>query len=144
MADDTKPNFGELLGMRLVERSEGMAVFELDLREEHCNLYGSVHGGVVMAMLDACGLWAGASNSEEGASAPPRAATAAMNCNFLRAARLEETSRLRATAQVTRQGRSMYFASITLHAHPVGRLIATAQGVYGVSSGHAASSGTRR
>lgn len=139
MSEDARPNFGKLLGMRLVERAEGMAVFELELRAEHCNVHGGVHGGVVMAMLDASGLWSGPS---EDAAAPPRAATAALNCNFLRAARLAETSLLRATAQVTRQGRSMYFASITLHARPGEHLLATAQGVYGMSPARADASGT--
>lgn len=134
MDERNRPNFGAMLGMRLVERAEGHAVFELDLREEHCNLLGSVHGGVVMAMLDACGLWAGPSPEGAGASTAPRAATAALNCNFLRAARLADTTLLRATAHVTRRGRSMYFSSIELHGHPDGQLLATAQGVYGLAA----------
>lgn len=129
-----KAHFGEVLGMRLVERADGHAVFELDLREELCNLHGSVHGGVVMSMLDAAGLWAGGTAGRS-ATEPPRAATAALNCNFLRAARLAETSVLRATASVTKRGRTTYFSSILLHSHPGGDLLASAQGVYIVPGG---------
>lgn len=124
-----KKHFGEMLGLRLVERAGGRAVFELDLRDEHCNLNGSVHGGVVMAMLDATGLWADASASGDPAETP-RGATVALNCNFLRAARLADTRLLRASAEVTRRGRSMYFSSIAVHALPGEHLLATGQGVY--------------
>jgi len=129
-----KTHFGKVLGMRLVERGEGHAVFELDLREELCNLHGSAHGGVVMSMLDAAGLWAGGTAGRN-ATEPPRATTAALNCNFLRAAWLTETRVLRATATVTKRGRSTYFSSILVHSHPAGDLLASAQGVYIVPGG---------
>ena len=135
-------HFGEVLGMRLVERTEGHAVFELDLRQELCNLHGSVHGGVVMSMLDAAGLWAGGTAGRN-ATEPPRATTAALNCNFLRAAWLTETRVLRATATVTKRGRSTYFSSILLHSHPGGDLLASAQGVYVVTGGAEPRTATR-
>lgn len=43
---------GALVGMRLVEVSEGRAVFELQPAEYHYNPIGSVHGGIAATLLD--------------------------------------------------------------------------------------------
>ena len=40
---------------------------------------------------------------------------------------------MRATIRVVKRGRTMYFSSIDVTAEPAGRLIASAQGVYGVT-----------
>lgn len=41
-----------LLGMRVVEASRGRARLSLELREEHLNHAGLIHGGVVMSLAD--------------------------------------------------------------------------------------------
>jgi uncharacterized protein (TIGR00369 family) len=46
------PPFATLLGVRLVEVSDGCAVFEATPREEHYNPAGVVHGGFAMSLLD--------------------------------------------------------------------------------------------
>ncbi|HMN82071.1 MAG TPA: PaaI family thioesterase [Burkholderiaceae bacterium] len=122
-------HFGEVLGMRLTERADGRAQFTLELRPELCNVHGSVHGGVVMAVLDAVGLWALPSEPGRMTDAP-RAATAAFNCNFLRAARRDQSQALRATGTLVKRGRTTYFATAELHSEPDGQLLATGQGVY--------------
>lgn len=129
-----KPHFGAMLGFERIESAENTSIFELRLRPEHCNQYGSVHGGVLMSLLDAAGLWAGAYRNGTLSSA----STAALNCNFLRGARWGEVVGLRATGEVTKRGKSLYFSSTRVHACPSGDLLATGQGVYGSAPGQAA------
>lgn len=124
-------HFGAMLGFEHVESAEDTAVFELKLRPEHCNLHGRVHGGVLMSLLDAAGLWAGAYRN----GTLSKASTAALNCNFLRGVRLGEIGSLRATGEVTKRGKSMYFSSIWVRTWPNGDLIASGQGVYSVAPG---------
>lgn len=40
------------LGMEVLEMGEGRAKLRLEVRDEHKNLYGIVHGGVLAALLD--------------------------------------------------------------------------------------------
>lgn len=120
-------NFGELLGFEHVASEPDHAVLNVRLRPALCNRFGSVHGGVIMALLDAAGLWAG----KAAGTALPEAVTASLNCNFLRAARLSDTEGLRAEARVIKRGRSMYFSHIEVIAEPSGTVLASAQGVYG-------------
>jgi uncharacterized protein (TIGR00369 family) len=128
------PHFGAMLGLEKIESAEDASIFELKLRPEHCNQYGSVHGGVLMSLLDAAGLWAGAYRN----GALSSASTAALNCNFLCGARWGEVVGLRATGEVTKRGKSMYFSSTRVHASPSGDLLATGQGVYSSAPGQAA------
>ena len=44
--------FAALLGVRRTAMADGRARFELDLRPEHLNPHGVVHGGVVYALAD--------------------------------------------------------------------------------------------
>jgi uncharacterized protein (TIGR00369 family) len=46
------PPFAALLNARLIEVSEGRAVFEAEPGEEHYNPQGLVHGGFAMGLLD--------------------------------------------------------------------------------------------
>ena len=126
-----KSHFGAMLGFEHVESSENTAVFKLKLRAEHCNLHGTVHGGVLMSLLDAAGLWAGAYRN----GALSKASTAALNCNFLRGARWGQIVSLKAKGEVTKRGKSIYFSSIWVHAYPGGDLIASGQGVYSLAPG---------
>lgn len=127
--DSAGRHFGAVLGFEHLASEEGTAVIELNVRQEHCNLHGSVHGGVVMSLADAAGLWAGAPKD----GSVPGAATASLNCNFLRGARFGQITSLRAEGRVTKRGRSMYFSSISVLAFPGGDLIASGQGVYGIT-----------
>jgi uncharacterized protein (TIGR00369 family) len=121
-------HFGALLGLKLVENVQDVAVLELVLRENHCNRTGAVHGGVITSMLDVVGLWAGADPS----GAVPNASTASLTCRFLRGARLGETHIIRARGEVSKRGRNLYFSNIQAHAFPSGDLLATGQGVFAV------------
>lgn len=55
--------FSSMLGIELMEISEGYARARLRLGDDHLNFNGSPHGGVVFALADA--VFAAASNSRE-------------------------------------------------------------------------------
>ena len=46
------PPIMKLLGYRLAQVAEGLAVFECEPREQHYNPIGVVHGGLAMTLLD--------------------------------------------------------------------------------------------
>lgn len=45
-------SFAELVGMRREAMAEGRGVWSLEVRPDHLNAYGVVHGGVVYALAD--------------------------------------------------------------------------------------------
>ena len=48
--------FGQMLGFRIVEWRDGHVRIEMDIRPEHLNRSGVLHGGIISALLDsACG-----------------------------------------------------------------------------------------
>ncbi|WP_151448719.1 PaaI family thioesterase [Lacisediminimonas profundi] len=132
VSDQGATHFGALLGFQHRAAESDTAILELTLRPSHCNKYGTVHGGVLMAMLDAAGLWAGA--PQDGSL--PQGVTAALNCNFLRGARFGDAISLRAEGRIAKRGRSMYFSSITVTAMPGDVLLASAQGVFSTPQAH--------
>lgn len=119
-------HFGAVLGFEFCETEENTSIIELRLRREHCNLSGTVHGGVIMSLADAAGFWAGAVRS----GVKQRAATVSLNCQFMRAAKFPETTSLRAEGRVSRHAKSMYFSTISVYAYPSGDLITSGQGVF--------------
>ena len=46
--------FMEHLGVVVEHMEPGLARLSLDPKPEHCNSWGAMHGGVVMALLDTC------------------------------------------------------------------------------------------
>ena len=48
--------FGRMLGFRITEWRDGLVRMEMDVRPEHLNRSGVLHGGIISALLDtACG-----------------------------------------------------------------------------------------
>lgn len=119
-------HFGAILGFVHEEGLPQRAVITLAVRSEHCNLRGMVHGGVLMSLIDAAGLWAGVDKGDR----IPSVATAGLNCSFLLGAKLGVTTSLRAEAEVTRRGRTTHFASVSVYGLPGRTLLATGQGIY--------------
>ena len=68
-----------LLGIGLESLAEGTAVLELPFRPAVCNPHGSVHGGIVTALLDAAGGCALYTVLPQGT----RVATVELKINFL-------------------------------------------------------------
>jgi uncharacterized protein (TIGR00369 family) len=48
------PPIAQLMGFRLVEVDNGLAIFECTPGEQHYNPIGVVHGGLAMTLLDSC------------------------------------------------------------------------------------------
>jgi len=114
----------DYLGIRLASIGDGRCTFELDLEPRHLNRQGSVQGGVTATLLDAACGYAGLPAGRDGALG--HAVTVMLTISYLSKA---STGRLRATAQVTRAGKSLYFASAELTTN-AGVLVATAQGTF--------------
>lgn len=71
-------SFPNLLGIELLELSEGKAVTQMKVREEHLNLLGTTHGGSIFTMADTVmGL---AANSRPGRTS----VTLNMQINYIR------------------------------------------------------------
>ena len=119
------PDFAALVGYRIETPKAGIAVLELPLQAHHRNRLGTVHGGVIMTMLDAAGMWACSQSGE-----PPGCPTVSLSCSFLQAVTPADHSILRARAELVRKGRRMYFVNIEALAGE--EVVATAQGVYAV------------
>lgn len=120
----SRMHFGELLGLEHVETGNGRAVVEVAVSQELLNRYGTVHGGVLMTLMDVAGLWAGC---ESGAA--PRASTVSLTCNFLASAAPQPGERLRAVAEVAKRGRSLYFSTVSVSSTD-GHVLCMGQSVY--------------
>lgn len=123
-------HFGGLLGLDHRPSAPETSRIEIVLKSHHANRFGTVHGGVVMALMDAAGLWAVATPERT----PPRASTVSVTCNFVRGVRVDECDRLVALARIVKQGRSIYFSTIEIHAGEGGPVIASGQGIYALAA----------
>ena len=114
----------DLLGFQLVEWRSGHAVVEVELDDRHKNRQGGLHGGVTASMVDAvtgyCGIYEPDSSKRRGN------VTVSLNINYIRR---PKGDRLRATAELIRAGRRLYFAAARV-TDDQGTLIATAEAVY--------------
>ena len=114
----------DLLGFQLVEWRAGYAVLEVELDGRHKNRQGGLHGGVTASMVDAvtgyCGIYEPDSSKRRGN------VTVSLNINYIRR---PKGARLRATAELIRAGRRLYFAAARV-TDDQDILIATAEAVY--------------
>jgi len=58
--------YQQLMGYRLVEWREGLAIAELAVGPQHLNISGVLHGGVLMSLLDTVCGYAGCFSAEPG------------------------------------------------------------------------------
>lgn len=107
------------IGFRFVEFVEGRAVMELEPGEHHYNPIGTVHGSVIVALLDSVTGSAVHTTLPAGVGYT----TTSINTTFLRAVR-GDTGTLRAEGRLIRAGRRMALAEAeltdaegTLYAH---------------------------
>lgn len=109
-------------GIELAEVDEGRVVMRMDLRPEHLNPQGIVHGGVIAGLLDSvCGLCLRT-------ILPPGLThrTVQLNVNFLRAG---VTGHLVATGRAVHRGRTTGYSEGEVH-DAEGRLMARATGTF--------------
>jgi uncharacterized protein (TIGR00369 family) len=113
--------FVEHLGVRILEKGEGTVRLQLDPRPELENSWGSVHGGVLMTLLDVALASAGRSLDEHCNGA----LTVEMKVNFIAAA----TGRVLGEGRAQRAGRSLIFSEGELRRED-GTLLAKATGTF--------------
>ena len=117
--------FHTWLGVGVVEASEGWVRLGLEAQQQHLNLQGLVHGGLLATLADtAMGLAIRTSVEPD-----RRHVTIALHVQFLRPGR---PGRIEASGQAVRVGRSVGHAEATL-VDDRGRELARAQGTYSVT-----------
>lgn len=97
------------IGFRFVEFEEGRAVMELEPAEHQYNPIGTVHGGVIVALLDSVAGSAVHTTLPAGVGYT----TVSLNASFLRPVRAD-TGALRAEGVLIRAGRSVALAEAKL------------------------------
>ncbi len=113
--------FVEHLGLRVLEKGEGVVRLRLESRPEFENSWGSVHGGVLMTMLDVALASAGRALDDKCNGA----LTVEMKVNFIAAA----TGSVLAEGRAQRAGRSLIFSEGELRSED-GTLLAKATGTF--------------
>ncbi|MER3456166.1 MAG: phenylacetic acid degradation protein [candidate division GAL15 bacterium] len=108
--------FGKLLGVQVEEVRSGYARASLQLRPEHRNFHGVVHGGLVFSLADCA--FAAASNSHN-----QRAVAVSATIHFLRA---PSAGRLEAECAEEHRGHTLGSYRVTVR-DGEGRLVATMQ-----------------
>ena len=116
-------HFAEYLGFQTRSPEPGHATGELELKPQHLNSSGTVHGGMVMTMLDS--LMGHAARTLAGASGPEHV-TSSMTTHFLEAV---SQGRLTGSGRVTAQSETYLLTEAELR-DGGRRLIATAEAVY--------------
>lgn len=96
--------FSRLLGFKLLRLAEGEAEFRCDLGPEHLNVAGSVHGGVLLSLLD---LAAGGSGRWSPARGLVSCVTVNLGVEFCGQAR---AGYVIAKARVMSRSRRMFFS----------------------------------
>lgn len=111
---DSKNMFTKEMGIRTVEIAEGYAKVELQVRSEHRNMHGSVHGGCLFTLADTVGGAAVASYGKY-------ATTVNANINYLRPA--VDSELLIAEAREIKRGKKISVYNIEI-GDEQGRLLA--------------------
>lgn len=113
--------FVEHLGIRFTEKQPGVVRLRLDPRPEFENSWGSMHGGVLMTLLDVALASAGRSLDENCNGA----LTVELKINFIAAA----TGAVLAEGRAQRAGRSLIFSEGELKTEN-GTMLAKATGTF--------------
>jgi uncharacterized protein (TIGR00369 family) len=115
------PPIAQLLGLDIVEASEGRAVFALEPAEWMLNPIGSVHGGIAATLLDSCMGCAVQTVLPEGRAYT----TSDLQVRYLRSM-TAETGRVLAEGTVVHSGRRQATADGRITVEATGKVIATA------------------
>lgn len=113
--------FLEMIGSRITEEANGVAVVELELRPDLLNNHGGGHGGVVMSLLDSAMANAALSKMDYSREV----VTIDMQIAFMRPA----VGRLKATGRAVGGGRSVCFCEAVIEDES-GQITAKAMGTF--------------
>lgn len=113
--------FVEHLGVQILEKGNGLVRLKLDPRPEFANSWGSVHGGVLMTLLDVALASAGRSLDDQCNGA----LTVEIKVNFIAAAQ----GAVFAEGRAQRAGRSLIFSEGELRSQDE-TLLAKATGTF--------------
>ena len=116
--------FNKILGFRIAEWRDGFVRVEVDLREDHLNRSGLVHGGVLAALLDAACGYTGVYPLVPGTLR--RAVTLSMTTTFLGQASF---GTIACTAERRGGGKTIFMATGEVKG-PDGQLVAIGEAVY--------------
>ena len=98
--------FGDFLGIRINERGRGFCRLSCLVEAHHLNRGGALHGGLLLALIDHAGGFAGSWGGED---APDRfSVTVDLNGRFTRPVRSGVVS---VEARIVSEGRSIFFVS---------------------------------
>jgi len=119
------PGCQQLVGYRTqMDTRDGSCQVTLDLKPQHLNRIGVLHGGIVAMLLDVvCGNTASAYFDR---TEHPSVVTVSLNITYITAAR---AGRVTATAQASGGGRSLAYVNGELRGED-GALMTTATGVF--------------
>lgn len=117
-------NFNSLVGMHMQEWSKEVTRIRLDLRPEHQNGYGAVHGGVLLTLLDTVSGFAGIHVEED--QEPLGCFTVALNAKFIAPA---ISGTLFAEAHAQGGGKSLFFTYAEIR-DDAGTLVATGDSTF--------------
>ncbi|MCR6631969.1 MAG: PaaI family thioesterase [Magnetospirillum sp.] len=117
-------NFNSLVGMAMEEWRQDFARLRLDIRPEHANGFGFVHGGVLLTLLDTVSGFAGIYADEN--AEPVGCFTVALNTKFISPA---QSGALFAEARAQGGGKSIFFTYAEIR-DEAGKLVATGDGTF--------------
>lgn len=118
-----RSRFNPWVGMRLERLADGEADFSLDVRPEHLNLMGGLHGGVISSLADTATGVAMHSALDDGWTH----VTTSLHVTFLASGR--EDDRVLARGRVLRRGRRFGYAEADV-ARADGSLLARASATF--------------
>lgn len=113
----------QFLGFKLTAWKSGFARLEMQVRKEHRNTVGFLHGGVIASLLDI----AGAVSGSHGISQEYVSVTINLNCNYMAP---HQADSVVAEGELIRTTKSLFFAQAKLFDPSNNRLCATATGTY--------------
>lgn len=117
-------NFNSLVGMSMAEWRRDFARIRLDIRPEHANGFGFVHGGVLLTLLDTVSGFAGIHADDD--ADPVGCFTVALNTKFISPA---HSGSLHAEARAQGGGKSIFFTYAEIR-DDAGTLVATGDGTF--------------
>lgn len=118
-------HFEAVMAFDRVEWRQGFVRIRVALGPQHRNRQGFIHGGVIGALLDSAGMFAGTFDPQTGRG--KAAVTVSTACQYIGTTKGD---RVEAVGELTRAGRSLYFSDARVIDPATGAVLASGQGTY--------------